>query len=222
MVDEQLRALLEEVRQGGAPLVRVESILLVDPNPRQLLPLPRQLVTAPRELLLRLEQLEPRCEPFFPCPGLCAWSSLFSPFFGCPSPLVVRHEVIPKEAVARATTPTRSRAISSLFRTSSPSGARQLPDFNSADLVTAYSTSVAVVSWGVFQHFYPYFEQIGADWPGALRRALTSAAAGPDEASYVRTLRRLLVELQDGHAGFSPSPCRCASPSLGTGSKTSW
>lgn len=57
-----------------------------------------------------------------------------------------------------------------------------------------------VVSWSVFQHFYPYFEQIRVDWPGDLRGALTSAAAGPDEASYVRTLRHLLAELQDGHA----------------------
>lgn len=56
------------------------------------------------------------------------------------------------------------------------------------------------VSWGVFQHFYPYFDQVGADWPGALRRGLTSAAAGPDADSYVRTLRHLLAELQDGHA----------------------
>jgi hypothetical protein len=57
-----------------------------------------------------------------------------------------------------------------------------------------------VVSWSVFQHFYPYFEQIQVDWPAALRSGLTSAAVGPDEASYVRTLRRLLAELQDGHA----------------------
>jgi C-terminal processing protease CtpA/Prc len=56
------------------------------------------------------------------------------------------------------------------------------------------------VSWGVFQHFYPYFDQVGADWPGALHRGLTSAAAGPDADSYVRTLRHLLAELQDGHA----------------------
>jgi len=56
------------------------------------------------------------------------------------------------------------------------------------------------VSWGVFQHFYPYFDQVGADWPGALVRGLTSAAAGPDADSYVRTLRHLLAELQDGHA----------------------
>jgi C-terminal processing protease CtpA/Prc len=61
-----------------------------------------------------------------------------------------------------------------------------------------------VVSWGVFQHFYPYFEQVGADWPGALVRGLNSAAVGPDEDSYVRTLRRLLVELEDGHARVLP------------------
>src|SRR5213594_2708458 len=53
----------------GARFVGLESILLVDPNPRQLLPPPRQLVAAPRELLLRPEQLEPRCEPLFTCPG---------------------------------------------------------------------------------------------------------------------------------------------------------
>src|SRR5207247_9245888 len=45
------------------------SILPVDPNPRQLLPPPRQLVATPRDLLLRREQLEPRCEPLFTCPG---------------------------------------------------------------------------------------------------------------------------------------------------------
>src|SRR5437899_287132 len=56
-------------REGDRPLGGLESILLVDPNPRQLLPPPRQLVAAPRELLLRLEQLEPRCEPLFTCPG---------------------------------------------------------------------------------------------------------------------------------------------------------
>src|SRR5205814_6334188 len=68
-VDEELRAPSEEVCQGDVPLVGIESILLVDPNPRQLLPPPRQFVVAPRELLLRLEQLEPRCEPLFTCPG---------------------------------------------------------------------------------------------------------------------------------------------------------
>jgi hypothetical protein len=70
VVDEKLRAPSEEVCQRGAPLIGLESVLLVDPNPRQFLPPPRQLVAAPRELLLRLEQLEPRCQPLFTCPSL--------------------------------------------------------------------------------------------------------------------------------------------------------
>jgi hypothetical protein len=61
-----------------------------------------------------------------------------------------------------------------------------------------------VVGWGTLQNFYPYFDQVGADWPGALRRALTSTAVDPDEASYLRTLRRLVVELEDGHARVMP------------------
>src|SRR5882762_7827346 len=69
VVDQELRAPFEEVCQRGAPLVGLESVLLVDADPRQLLPSPRQLVAAPRVLLLRLEQLEPRCEPIFTCPG---------------------------------------------------------------------------------------------------------------------------------------------------------
>src|SRR5581483_2601098 len=60
----------EEVRQRGAALIGLESILLVDPNPRQLLPSPRQLVAAPHKVLLGLEKLEPRREPLFTCSGL--------------------------------------------------------------------------------------------------------------------------------------------------------
>ncbi|HEV7668821.1 MAG TPA: S41 family peptidase [Thermoanaerobaculia bacterium] len=68
---------------------------------------------------------------------------------------------------------------------------------------TTRLTGVAV-GWGVFQHFYPYIEQVGADWPGALRRGLTAAAVDSDEASYLRTLRHLVVELEDGHARVLP------------------
>jgi hypothetical protein len=64
VVDEELRAPSEEVCQRGAPIVGIESIRFVDVNPRQRLTPPRQLVAAPGELFLRLEQLEPSCEPF--------------------------------------------------------------------------------------------------------------------------------------------------------------
>ena len=48
VVNEELRAPSGEVGQRGVPLVGLESILLVDPDPRQLLALPCQLVAAPR------------------------------------------------------------------------------------------------------------------------------------------------------------------------------
>ena len=71
MVDEELRAPAEEIRQRGASLIGLESIILLDANPRQRLPLPRQLVAAPRVLLFRLEQLDPRSEPFLTGASLC-------------------------------------------------------------------------------------------------------------------------------------------------------
>src|ERR671923_2156142 len=63
VVDEELRAPSEEVRERGAAFVGLEAVVLVDPDPRKLLPLPRELVAPPGQLLLGLEQLEPRREP---------------------------------------------------------------------------------------------------------------------------------------------------------------
>jgi len=63
VVDQELRASSEEVRQRGTPLVGLESILLVDPDPWQLLTPSRQLVAALCKLLLLLEQPEPGCKP---------------------------------------------------------------------------------------------------------------------------------------------------------------
>jgi hypothetical protein len=66
VIDKKLRAPSEKVRERRFALIRAESIILVDPNPRQVLPLPRQLVTALHQLLLRLEQLASRREPLLP------------------------------------------------------------------------------------------------------------------------------------------------------------
>src|SRR5712692_6983399 len=63
------------------------------------------------------------------------------------------------------------------------------------------ATRLAAVAlgWNIFQHFYPYFDVVSADWPSALRRALTSAATDPDEVAFLGTLRRLVAQLQDVH-----------------------
>ncbi len=60
-----------------------------------------------------------------------------------------------------------------------------------------------VLFWNVAQHFYPYFDVVGADWPGALRSALQRAAADPDAGSFHDTLCRLLAALRDGHTWVS-------------------
>ncbi len=55
------------------------------------------------------------------------------------------------------------------------------------------------LAWGVFQHFYPYFDVVTVDWPAELPVALAAAAIDADETAYLRTLERLVARLQDGH-----------------------
>lgn len=55
------------------------------------------------------------------------------------------------------------------------------------------------LTWTVFQHFYPYFDVVQSDWPAALRRALTSAAADRDETAFLDTLKHLVASARDGH-----------------------
>src|SRR5690606_3494648 len=57
------------------------------------------------------------------------------------------------------------------------------------------------LAWPVFQHFYPYFDVVDADWDAALPRALREAAEDPDGPAYVETLRRMVATLRDGHGG---------------------
>jgi C-terminal processing protease CtpA/Prc len=58
-----------------------------------------------------------------------------------------------------------------------------------------------VLAWNVFQHFYPYFDVVQADWPSELRRALSAAATDRDSQAFLGTLRRLVAALHDGHGG---------------------
>lgn len=60
-----------------------------------------------------------------------------------------------------------------------------------------------VITWNVMQHFYPYFDVVKVDWPAQLRTALTSAATDRDDAAFLRTLRRLVGSMEDGHGSVS-------------------
>lgn len=61
--------------------------------------------------------------------------------------------------------------------------------------------AVVALSWNIFQHFYPYFDVVKADWQQELTRALDSAAHDPDEKAFLNTLRRMVAALHDGHGG---------------------
>ncbi|MCS3701992.1 M56 family metallopeptidase [Salinibacter ruber] len=60
-----------------------------------------------------------------------------------------------------------------------------------------------VIAWNVFQHFYPYFEVVDTNWDQVLTRTLQRAEADTSSRDFLRTLRRMLVPLKDGHGGVS-------------------
>jgi C-terminal processing protease CtpA/Prc len=70
-------------------------------------------------------------------------------------------------------------------------------DFSGNDRATRLAD--VALAWNVFQHFYPYFDVVGTDWPQALRQALQTAATDADERAFLDTLRRLVATLHDGH-----------------------
>lgn len=68
-----------------------------------------------------------------------------------------------------------------------------------------------VILWDVLQHFYPYFDVVDVNWPAELRTALRAAGDDRGEAEFLRTLRRMIVSIDDGHGSVShPSQMRRA------------
>jgi C-terminal processing protease CtpA/Prc len=76
---------------------------------------------------------------------------------------------------------------------------------DSAELFSGNDRAVRLaaisLSWNIFQHFYPYFDVVKADWKSVLPKFLKMAAIDKDEEDFAKTLRRLVGQLQDGH-GF--------------------
>jgi hypothetical protein len=60
-----------------------------------------------------------------------------------------------------------------------------------------------VITWNVFQHFYPYFDVVRTDWDAVLGVALGRALADRNHAAFARTLRWLVAQIQDGHGRVS-------------------
>lgn len=58
-----------------------------------------------------------------------------------------------------------------------------------------------IIAWNVFQHFYPYFEEIKVDWGVVLRETLIDAWDDKTSDDFYYTLSKMIAHLQDGH-GF--------------------
>ncbi|MCP5110121.1 MAG: hypothetical protein GY953_04730, partial [bacterium] len=56
-----------------------------------------------------------------------------------------------------------------------------------------------IITWNVFQHFYPHMDITEVDMPGELRRALRSAAEDTDATDFLVTMRKLVAAMRDGH-----------------------
>src|SRR2546423_6866979 len=70
MVDEQLRATIEELGERLRPRLGLEAVVLLDRHPGELPPLLRERVAAPGELLLFREQLPAGRVEFLLCADL--------------------------------------------------------------------------------------------------------------------------------------------------------
>ena len=102
---------------------------------------------------------------------------------------------------------TLPRAEGSAPRTTQPA----LHRYSGNDRATRLAD--VALAWNIFQHFYPYFDVVEADWPAELRKALSAAATDLDERAFLDTLRVLVAALHDGHGAVSHS-CDASSAAL--------
>ena len=56
-----------------------------------------------------------------------------------------------------------------------------------------------LIAWNVFQHFYPYFEEVETDWDLELTTALENALEDKTTDDFYYTLCQLVAALKDGH-----------------------
>jgi C-terminal processing protease CtpA/Prc len=57
-------------------------------------------------------------------------------------------------------------------------------------------------AWNVFQHFYPYFTEMGINWQQELRNSLATAYFS-DKTNHINDLKRLTAALKDNHVTVS-------------------
>jgi C-terminal processing protease CtpA/Prc len=73
--------------------------------------------------------------------------------------------------------------------------------------LTSQATRLAdvIITWNVFQHFYPYFDIVKVNWNESFKNAITQTFNDNTHFEHLNTLRRLTAQLQDGHIMVSGS-----------------
>ncbi|MCX4241675.1 S41 family peptidase [Paraliomyxa miuraensis] len=76
----------------------------------------------------------------------------------------------------------------------------------------AVRIAAVIVTWNVFQHFYPYFDAVDVDWSAVLDKALAAVLLDGSAADTVQTLEHMVSALHDGHGWVQPPFAREAAP----------
>ena len=63
-----------------------------------------------------------------------------------------------------------------------------------------------VVAWNVFQHFYPYFDEVKTNWDSVLTVTLAEAFRNTSAYFFVKVMRNMVAALRDGHAWYRYMP----------------
>jgi hypothetical protein len=133
----------------------------------------------------------------------------------------VIREPLDKAALAAAhrasfLSPELCEGVRCLFSVKIPyDGAGTLPHIEPAPVappvkLTALNRATRIagvaLAWGIFQHFYPYFDVVDTSWEAVLGSALGRAATAEDETAYLLALREMVERLCDGHGNvYNPS-----------------
>ena len=108
---------------------------------------------------------------------------------------------------------TTDAVVADSMRTARPVVARER--LSAADRATRVAD--VALAWSLFQHFYPYFDVVHTDWPGALAPSLRAAATAVDADAFKATLQRLVAALHDGHGNVIRGTRGLAMPDVGLG-----
>ncbi|MEJ7559199.1 MAG: S41 family peptidase [Pedobacter sp.] len=60
-----------------------------------------------------------------------------------------------------------------------------------------------MIAWNIFQHFYPYHQEVKSDWPAQLPKALSAAYEVKTSDQYLELLGIMTEKLKDGHVYIS-------------------